>query len=152
MKYDYNVCKNNIFTKISNHFLIKETNSYCEVIQFCIFNKSRKYPRWQWLLRRTLIIMGVPMDTDGSVSSMSSFVVSPYRSRKDPPNLEIWMCNFPAICNDFFIPNYQKQWFHHASRFSNTVHNWDGGGGGVGVIKKIGMYFLLPCTQRVGGV
>lgn len=54
----------------------------------------------------------------------------------------------------FFIPNYQKQWFHHASRFTNTVHNWDGGGGGggVGVIKKIGMYFLLPCTQGVGGV
>lgn len=92
------------------------------------------------------------MDTDGSVSSMSSFVVSPYRSRKDPPNLEIWMCNFPAICNDFFIPNYQKQWFHHASRFTNTVHKWDGGGGGVGVIKKIGMYFLLPYTQGVGGV
>lgn len=146
-KYDYNVCKNNISTKISNHFLIKETNSYCEIIQFCVFNKSRKYPCWQWLLRRTLIIMGVPMDTDGSVSSMSSFVVSPYRSRKDPPNLEIWMCNFPAICNDFFYPNLPKAMISPCF----TLHQYCTQVRRGWVIQKIGMYFLLPCTQGVGG-
>lgn len=118
-KYGYNVCKNNVFTKFQiisqrNKFILWN-NSILKI------NKTRKYPCWQWLLRRTLTIIGVPMDTAGSVSSMSSFVVSPYRSRKDPPNLEIWMCNFPAICN-------HELWKAMISpHFNNIVHKWDRG-------------------------
>lgn len=71
-KYCYNVCKstNSLYL---NHFWKKQ-------IHFVkLFNliKTSKYPYWQWLLKRTLTIIGVPLDTAGSVSSMSSFVVSP---------------------------------------------------------------------------
>lgn len=151
-KYDYNVCKNNISTKISNHFLMKEKNSYCEVIQFCIFNKSRKYPRW--LTFETYPDNHGSSHGHGWISVLDVLIccvaVSLQKRSAQLGDLDVQLSS--NLQWFFFIPNYQKQWFHHASCFTNTVHNWDGGGGGVGVIKKIGMYFLLPCTQGVGGV
>lgn len=129
-KYDYNVCKNNISTKISNHFLIKETNSYCEIIQFCIFNKSRKYPRW--LTFETYPDNHGSSHGHGWISVLDVLVccvaVSLQKRSAQLGDLDVQLS---SNLQWFFYPKLPKAMI--SPRFTNTVHNWDGSGGGVGL-------------------
>lgn len=144
-KYDYNVCKNNISTKISNHFLIKETNSYCEVIQFCIFNKSRKYPRW--LTFETYPDNHGSSHGHGWISVLDVLVccvaVSLQKRSAQLGDLDVQLS---SNLQWFFLSQFTK------SNDFTTLHQYCTQVRRGWVIQKIGMYFLLPCTQGVGGV